>query len=316
MSRIALLGAGFSHNWGGWLAPEIMGGVLGHLANHPQVSAQVQEWPSFEDALSDAQERFKEDAADRPYLDVVQGAVAGTFADMNRAFAARPGLEFGNMRAHSITDFLNHFDAIFTLNQDLLLELHYNNELSDPRRWAGHYYPGLQVPAGWRNAVGPFLGDRLAMQWSPAGEREVQARLQPIYKLHGSANWRDGQGGTLMVLGGAKAHAIEEQAILRWYLEEFERYLLQPDTRIMVVGYGFRDQHIDDLLLRCWRRSQFRWFLVNPVGRQVLRRMTNRGFLIPNPLTDVPVVGESMRSFSTTFLNDMAELERVQRFFA
>ena len=44
----------------------------------------------------------------------------------------------------SIQEFLPKFDALFTLNQDLLLEFHYKAGLLPAGRWICSYYPGIE----------------------------------------------------------------------------------------------------------------------------------------------------------------------------
>jgi hypothetical protein len=317
MARIILVGAGFSYNWGGWLAEEVMGDLYGRLADDVDLSGLIGYADNFEDALSHVQEQYKQDPsnANRARLESMQAIVIATFRAMNEAFATRPSMEFSNQRRFSIIDFLARFDAIFTLNQDLLLELHYNIELHEPRRWNGHHFPGMLPPAGWQNARGASLCDRLAMVWRPADDFRVERNLQPIYKLHGSANWQAGERGELLVLGGSKALTIAENRILNWYADEFRRYLEMPGTRLMVIGYGFRDEHIDQLLYESWRRSGFRMFVVNPQGRRVLQRETNLGFRLLNQLQKISLVGESMRPLSTTFNGDALEHGKLLRFF-
>lgn len=317
MARVLLLGAGFSRNWNGWLSAEIIGDLYSRLAEDAELGQVLDHAANFEDALSEVQEQYKVDPSDekRSRLERMQAAVKSTFRTMNEAFAARPGMEFSNERRFSITDFLARFDAIFTLNQDLLFELHYNIELHEPRRWNGHHFPGMQTPAGWHNALGAFLRDRLDMVWRPAEEFRVERNLQPIYKLHGSVNWQAGDHGELLVLGGNKARTIAENEILNWYSNELSRYLQIPDTRLMVIGYGFGDDHINRLLHETRARSRFRMFLVTPRGRAVLESYTNRGLRYPNPLQDIRLVGESMRSLSTTFGGDELEHGKLLRFF-
>ncbi|MGC2517746.1 MAG: SIR2 family protein [Burkholderiales bacterium] len=317
MNRILLVGAGFSNNWGGWLAREILGDLLARLADDRDLSDLLNSSSNFEDALSEVQLNYKvaPSAATRGQLEKMQAAIHSTFDAMNTAFAARRGMEFTNQREYFIRDYLGRFDAIFTLNQDLLFELHYNIELAEPRRWAGHYFPGMQPPPGWHNAIGTFLRDRLDMVWHPMREFQIDRHGQPIYKLHGSVNWKDNDDGALLVMGANKATTITENRILHWYFDEFKRYLEMPETRLMVIGYGFHDQHINELLYETWRRSQFRMFIVDPAGRAVMNIVTNLGFVIPNPLQKIQIVGESMRRLETTFNGDELEHGRFLRFF-
>src|SRR5271168_600154 len=54
--RVLLIGAGFSNNWGGLLAPEVAGRIMSHEAvrARPQLRDLLLHEPSFEDALEKA----------------------------------------------------------------------------------------------------------------------------------------------------------------------------------------------------------------------------------------------------------------------
>jgi hypothetical protein len=83
----------------------------------------------FEDALAELQRGYSPGFAQQwteQHLIRFQGAVGRMFDDMNRGLLSRSDLEFS--RANSsrmVRSFLMRFDAIFTLNQDLLLEHFY-----------------------------------------------------------------------------------------------------------------------------------------------------------------------------------------------
>jgi hypothetical protein len=317
MARLLLLGAGFSRNWNGWLANEMRGKLLARLAADAELHRIVSGYENFEDALSAVQEEFKRSGSrqSKGTLDRMQAAVIATFRAMNESFAKRRSMEFSNDRQFSIINFLNRFDAIFTLNQDLLLELHYGDlELAEPRRWSGHYFPGLNVPPGWHDAIGARLRDRLDLVCTP-GEPRVENDLQPIYKLHGSVNWKEGDSD-MLVLGGNKAGAIAGMRLLKWYAEEFRRYLEMPDPRIMVIGYGFRDQHISQMLLDARTKSGLRMFIVGPTGRRVLNRQSPHATIrVHDPLEEIPIIGESFRPLTTTFNGDDLEHDDLLGFF-
>jgi hypothetical protein len=48
---------------------------------------------------------------------------------------------------------------------------------------------------------------------------------QPIFKLHGSSNWRTADAGRMLILGGGKKAAIARYPVLSWYFDEFARQL-------------------------------------------------------------------------------------------
>ena len=107
MKHILLIGAGFSRNWGGWLASEMTGELCSRVADDPNLLMLLRGNDNFE---------------------VVLGNL-------------RRAAESGGAEA----------SAIFTLNQDLLLETNYYNHkqpAGDPQ-WAGYCFPGVPPPQDW-----------------------------------------------------------------------------------------------------------------------------------------------------------------------
>jgi hypothetical protein len=313
MNHVLLLGAGFSRNWSGWLASEIMGDLLGRLADHAELSSLLRRIGNFEEALSQVQTDFRsqQGAETTTRLDRFQTAILDSFGAMNDAFASMPGMEFSNDRAFSVQEFLSKFDAIFTLNQDLLFELHYNIELHGFRRWNGHHFPGMQPPANWRT-------NRLCNVWHPMPEPDlrVEQNLQPIFKLHGSVNWRDRDNGQLLVIGGNKQTTIREKQILNRYSDMFKSYIQTPNTRLMVIGYGFLDHHINEIIYQAWQSSQLRMFLVHPRGLEALNKHPKAANKVHVPLEEIPSIGVSTRPLSSTFAGDRLEHGKLMRYFA
>lgn len=146
MVHLLLTGAGFTCDWGGWLAKEFEGDLLQRLRNDPEVHPLVQAASGFETALEVLQHDVQ---AGKPGAKVryerLKAAVLGAFREINLALARRGHFGFCNDRALSVNRFLARFDGIYTLNQDLLLELLYDPSLEDSRqpRWNGRYFPGI-----------------------------------------------------------------------------------------------------------------------------------------------------------------------------
>ena len=123
-------------------------------------------------------------------LTKLENAIRQMFADMNRAFStvhfdsSRRGVECG------VRNYLKMFDAIFTLNQDVLMEQHYFNsgfardEFSMYRQWAGWQIPGMQpIPAEGEQPH--------KMTWVPLDSAKfvLEKDRQPYFKLHGASTW-------------------------------------------------------------------------------------------------------------------------------
>jgi len=73
-------------------------------------------------------------------------------------------------------------------------------------------------------------------------------------------------------MGGNKPAQIAGSALLRSYATTFEDYLMAVGgTRLMVVGYGFRDDHINDALAQSATNERLHMWLMNPSGRDVFK---------------------------------------------
>jgi hypothetical protein len=324
MGQIVLLVAGFSRNWGGWLASE----AFEYLLGCPQADADIRNllWSykhkgGFEDALAQLQGEFarKPNPQTEQRLAKLQDAISQMFSDMDQAFAAIRDFEPQNHLAYTVRSCLVRFDAIFTLNQDLMMERRYldgNVELSSYRKWGGWQIPGTkQIPV-------EGLPDPGATKRSPLSPSDcrLEPNRQPYFKLHGSSNWIDGNSGKqLLVVGGNKATAIQQHPILKWNYEQFEEHLGKPGMKLMVIGYSFGDGHINQAIAKAADRGGLRLFIIDPLGVDVLDK--NRNAPIPGPdslFTQLQqhLMGASRRRVHEIFGRDRVEHAKVMRFFS
>jgi hypothetical protein len=220
------------------------------------------------------------------------------FDKINRALEIRSRFEFSSERCFSVADFLARFDAIFGLNQDLLLELYYEDQVlhTSSRRWDGVQKPGMNQDP-----------DSRKRRWTPAQPVTVAPRLQPYFKMHGSSNWYTNDCQNLLVMGGNKDLIIRQSDLLRSYYEQFKNYLSRPQTRLMVIGYRFADRHVNDAIIEAWRSGTLKgMFLVDPDGLAVLH----------DDLKCIDNLGRSTRLMSATFAgDDPFEHQRLIDFF-
>ena len=313
MKHILLLGAGFSCNWGGWSASEVNDFLptVPALQADPhvlQVLGRTASAGGFEAALAEIQADYHTSPTpqNKAHVEALQIGIIAMFSAMEAGFASRRGWDFCNLVEFKVAGFLNRFDAIFSLNQDLLPDRHYVNldlALSQPRRWSGWNMPGLQIfpnPAQRTNAPDETM-------WTPRLEPfQSDYGHQPYFKLHGAWNWRFANGEQMLIVGGNKVAAIKEHRLLTWYQEQLESYLSESDSRLMVIGYGFADRHINDIIIRAAaNNSTMRLFLVDPAGRAML----------PGPISAITNAGTSRRLLRDTFAGDVAEHRKLLSFF-
>jgi len=266
MANILLLGAGFSKNWGGLLAREFFDELIGDFMIREDAPSKDVLWlyrNNFEQALEHIQitsiaeptvdninrlHRF-EDAIRRLF-----GKMDGIFKDKEFFLRDAEGRRDGNATPNA---FLSLFNKIFTLNQDLLLEIHHFGRpefMQD--RWRGGWLPGLV------SNKGPDDPKRFADgTWIVNGSLDVADSYQPYYKLHGSINW---PGDGMMIMGGGKATSIGANQFLTGYHSVFADTLNAPNTRLTVIGYSFGDDLINKAIEAAVKECDLKIFVIDP----------------------------------------------------
>jgi SIR2-like domain len=292
--RVLLVGAGFSSNWGGFLAREVSGRILSHAAvqARPALGQLILHEPSFEDALEKSRDSPFE-AADAA---AIETAIKAVFDEMDADYKNPNPPVLGA----TINDFIGRFclgavgigtGYVFSLNQDLLLERIYGTIVTRQK---------LAIPGiTWRDRPPLFPAGAepipLASVLDPrAGEPQLLRNFSHI-KLHGSINWRSSDGSSSMVLGRRKPLTIARFPLIDWYHRVFEQVLFSGDVRLMVIGYGWGDEHINEpiaeaignhgLRMCSWNRQHPRDMLAGRSrGDDILRGIM--GFST-RPLTEV-----------------------------
>jgi hypothetical protein len=309
MTNLLLTGAGFSYNWGGSLAADVFSNLLSDRDIDPHTRRLLLEADGkggFEKVLADLE--LSGDPDDKKRHGVLLTALAGMFNLLNGSFLQLKQFEFENPpdTRYWLHGFLNRFDAIFTLNQDALLEIHYIPLVMNSR-WGQAHLPGLKYLGNFRPTGS--MHDRIATTEPNPSEFRLAPGAQPYIKLHGSANWNDGgPGGRVLIMGGAKSASIERFAILKWYHKEFREMLMRPDARLMVIGYGFGDEHINDAILN-GLNMDLRLFVVDPNGHRALD--ADKRF---EPFKH-QLIGISRKPLTETFGGNRPEHNNLSKFF-
>ena len=278
MSQLLLLGAGFSRNWGGLLADDFFGSLIGlrEIREDDYVKGLLWKFKNsggFERALAEAQRAYMRDTTKfAEHLQRLQSAISQILKRMNDAFFQLTGMEFQQHRERMLRSFLFRFDAIFTLNQDILLEHHYcrRGDLVDANNWSATQLPGMRPIRSKECLHDPSWGREI---WVPLDSAEFQIGRdqQPIFKLHGSSNWRNTENGPLLVIGDQKSHGIASNAVLAWYFQKFREYLSGPNAKLFVIGYGFKDSHVNEAIINSVKKCGLRFFVVDPLGSDVAK---------------------------------------------
>ena len=97
--------------------------------------------------------------------------------------------------------------------------------------------------------------------------------------------------------------------------------VLSQPVKVMTIGYGFRDEHINRALMSAAEQKDLQLFVIDPLGAKTIaqgNRSIGGAIYAREEIEDVlePVlIGFSARPLSRTFANDRAEHAKIMRFF-
>ena len=143
----------------------------------------------------------------------------------------------------------------FTLNQDLFVE-RWIMDKTEPDRGGQLRHLGIGGSPGMgRRALGIDDVRRIPVSGDLPGIVTSEEKNQHFayVKLHGSTGWVDSIGQGAMVIGGGKERQIRSEPLLNWYFDLFRQVMLERPHRLLVIGYGFRDRHVNQVLAHAIR---------------------------------------------------------------
>jgi hypothetical protein len=275
-SLAILTGAGLSRNWDGYLASEFWQLLVGHtqIASDEKLSQLVHEETNFEVALDRirAEDTFSEHARW-----TFSRAVIDVFKQHDESIRVSPFNSPSGIDLYRFREFFGQFldlrhantGYIFTLNQDLLLE----RKLYRDSPWQVPVLPGIPTNPKWFGPNFLRLQEEDIRQIPRGLESPPVLRGSLNYlKLHGSADWRLEGGGDILVMGGGKSGTIARYPLLAWYQSIFRAVCCSGDTRLMVLGYSFSDEHINGVLAEGVLEHRLRLFVWDVLSPQELKK--------------------------------------------
>jgi hypothetical protein len=206
-----------------------------------------------------------------------------------------------------VSTFLEKFDAFYTLNLDSLIEQKYAGR-TFWQRFVSMECPGIKVvPNG-----SIWLNDMTFPIFEPDPTKfELTPNRQPYIKLHGSFDWvQDEDHRSLLIIGGNKHNSISKVPLLSWYHDMFREDLHKPHAKLMVIGYSFKDSHINEAIIKACKNG-LRVFIIDTLGVDVLRCAHPDLVKAVQPR----IVGASRRYLKDTFSTDIVEFMNIQKFF-
>jgi len=264
---ILLTGSGFTKNFGGFLGYEMWSLIF----NHPliQSNAKLKEIlvnePNYELAYNDI---INDSGSSEEEINIIKKAVEETYSNLDDNIKK---WNFNNDNPTSlniygfrkfITRFIgsdsNEQGFFFTLNQDIFME----------REQFGY------IPLGMSKLSHIPIWDFKREHYKIMPSVEVVNSMQDIsnygnllyVKLHGSYGWLSSNNQTQMVIGSNKLDHINKEPLLKWYLEIFNNVINSGNKKIVIVGYGFADEHINDIILAGIKNHNLKVIVINPIN--------------------------------------------------
>lgn len=272
---ILFTGAGFTRNFGGYLARDMCAEIELGLPDKycgilKETKREFDYEKLFQTVMKGGEYTKKEKVAfNKCVLDVYKNMDE----DIRGSVSYTPKLNFS---INGIRNLLNGFvekgkrskntSFFFTLNQDIYIERQFYNILTTLC---------VKTNDGIRSMEGKmqFQDYYSVVKKEDELEKELEALKWEhekfrYVKLHGSFNWQDAYGNETMVIGTSKEEDIENEPILNWYKDLFENVLSIRDSRLLIIGYGFGDPHINRIILKNINEKNLRLYIISPIERE------------------------------------------------
>jgi len=253
-SKVLLTGAGFTHNFGAPLAKDMWCDIF----NYQEIQRE---------------KRIRElMLKDHDYESIYDLVLSGDFTDSEKraillgvtnsykkmdlivtSWNPNSGSPY-QVGIYKLQNMINLFALknkkgfIFTLNQDLFLERHYYNgeRPTIPGVRIGEIYFSSNFREQLKEKDFILLPSREELEKDK--EKIIQDNRFFYIKMHGSQNWRSRTNQDQLVIGHAKKKKIEKEPLLEWYFILFREVVFTKDIQILIIGYGFGDAHINEVL--------------------------------------------------------------------
>lgn len=268
---VLFTGAGFTKNFGGFLAREMWSKIFNdsRLDELTAIKELLRSNFDFETIYSEViNSQHYSDEQKRQFQNIIKKS----YEDMDKMLAQYvfTGSDPYGVNTYGVNKLLGSFAGSgnetgvhFTLNQDLFMERQTKRQ---PLGLATIQYKGYldQIQTGRIDTANnvqlpdnPFLENFKTNHLNSTGDL-------CYVKLHGSFGWGSVHGGDQMVLGTNKYEDIVKEPLLAWYFELLENALYRTGVRMLVMGYGFKDKHINEILARAIQEYGLQLYIISP----------------------------------------------------
>ena len=279
-SKMALLtGAGFTKNFHGYLGGEMWSAIF----SQPIVAESLRLRKDMLDRMDFEQSYYhvmKEDNFSPQEKELLGKAVEKAYQEMHAVIHSMSRHDKALLK-FVLREIVARFAGsgeergfLFTLNQDLLLETFYHDtdpvlgkfKLSIPMMDTQPWVFSQKAPPHVRQRDWIRVPDEATVKALHSQFWDGQPEQQFCYvKLHGSYGWRSADDSNAMVIGCEKELRISSEPILRAYFTIFEDVLRGPDCKLLIIGYGFKDPHINQRIAEAVTNHGLKVFIISPI---------------------------------------------------
>lgn len=263
--NILLTGAGFTKNFGGLLASDMWYEIFNRIDRNefPKLKTLATQYNENLDFEGFYNEVLSNDYSEKE-KEKVEEAITKTFANMDNSLArwvSNSDSPYPIQEA-KMSHFLRQFPQWFTTNQDLFVERHILN--------ANFFAPLVNDNTSFRQNLRrtynlPSECIHIVEDINPNTINTSELNKDFSYtKLHGSFNWKDNTENHLMVIGKHKDLQIRAISLLQVYLKKFESFLFQGNNKLLTIGYGFRDDHLNSIIEQAIEEHELKLYVMSP----------------------------------------------------
>ncbi len=276
---ILLTGAGFTKNFDGFLGKEMWAKVFNNtlIQSNEKLRPLLQDDYDFESVYSkvetdtnlsfDDKKAFQEavESAYKALDDAVRTWVFNgdnpSALDVYKLFGSSGLLEgLFNLSGQKQS-------FIFTLNQDLLLERRLGHRAVGAPSFPQEFYQF----DGQREFSKEYFVTLPKDNIDSEIEKSIKNHAGIHYiKLHGSFGWKSFDGSNQMALGKNKWENLQKEPLLRSYFNLFNQIIQEGNKKVLIIGYGFKDEHINKLLLDGVQNRNLKLYIITTMSIRIL----------------------------------------------
>lgn len=266
---LILTGAGFTKNFGGYLSSEMWQRIFNNplIQGRDKLKKLLLDNFDFEGVYSEV---VTKEAYSKEEKEILKKAVEEAYKSQDDGMKFPSNSDNDEVYVPSLGKIFAPFaggagerkGVMFTLNQDLFMERRFN-----------YLSPGVKFPEEF------YRGSRQLTPVTLPKEEEMEQIKERAkshgaiwyVKLHGSYGWLSANQQNQMVLGKNKKQDIAKEPLLKWYFEIFTDAIKEDGKKLLIIGYSFRDEHINKILIDGVKNHGLKLYILTPTDPQVFK---------------------------------------------